>query len=1379
MSASQLDSYLPIEDGKLTLTAETLPGSRLGDLLDAYNGGMPLVIDGAEKESTAERVTVTGTASFMKVPGLPVTGVFTMDESGTPTATLRFALIGDTAGPDSWRFSQSFPTLPIFPDTKTDSDTQPQFLDTLLLSNCDFVLTTFEESADEATGVALVFGLNFVGRLQPTGMLGLFGTLLSADSQVTLFGSIVMPLSTQLTLPLPPKVYPWQADWAVPGINLQADLGVDLRIADSSLLFHDMLLRIYSPESSAWLEANSTYVPTTAVTGSLDVPSAGISVALTARVLQNYVGVTLSGTFEGVTLENLARLLDLANGDDLFDYLPEDIKEYGEALGGLSLEAVGLSFANSFSPTAVYITVGMPNVNTNVLSYFTVKSVFATFVVAQAFTANRAVGLILGGSMDVAGAPFDVSIDMSTVSARATLKEDVLLPLGDLFEEVGLPAPADLSIDTMELAVAPGQGYSFDTLMADDPPWELDLGPVPMLISGVILELDKPDSGSATGAFGGTLEFADNLIISMNYELPGSFTIRAEFAEVKLSQLVARLNEIGLDLPTGFDIDFQQSYVLIAEQSGGLTFSVATEIEGFGLLAFTAEKQGQWGFAFGLDLEASSLSAIPGLEGLAAFESFVGLTTIMLVVSSLSQTGFMFPDMANFNAPPLQGKSMSLPPQASGLVSGMNVYAALDTGKNEAFRALAQYLGVLLDGTVGITLGVSLPDPATNSKLFLSLNEEIQKGILLAGEFGLLMQGGEVGLFLTADVKTQVQGQPMEFKVTAVALANGVLVSGTMLGTIKFDPVQLSNLALVIGIDFEAIPSLGIAATVDVANFDSSVAIFFDSTDPAKSMFSGAVSNLSLRDVAESIAGQGGIPTELDDVLGAVGLKGLSAFDMPVSVAESLDNRDLGAISAAFRQYGGIAIPSTSDRILLVINTAGSVWHLTDMSTMLHYALDRQGDTIAVSLQPQFYCAPEVTYVGSIQFPQALYVMAEIDYLVLQEQIKVLISPSKGIAIDLDSAPIVIYKRNYFAVTGAGGEGGPHLSLSTYNQPELTDPQLRTPHFLLSGSVRLLGVEVAGAYVFVNYGGLQFQLFAQVDPVLNLSVSGTFDSFTNLQVGGSAVVGVSGKLDLGDLGTMDVDVKVTGSLDVGYKGEAASATFKGSFEFPGVKDTCVIPPLSLDVDGAALQNIADTLWTQVSDILNKLVKDADQWLTWLADGMIKGAGETAEEVGRLLDQVYGVTDQEVAEKTQQILNYTSDQVAEALKGAGATADEAVAIMEDMGYEAEEISSAIASVFTGEDLNINFGHVDTPAGPHLDVPKSHLDTPKVYTDTTSHWDVPKVHTDFKTGWHNDVKTPHSDSKSHTDQTITPHGDTAAPHTDTQTPPHGDTQTHIDT
>ena len=176
--------------------------------------------------------------------------------------------------------------------------------------------------------------------------------------------------------------------------------------------------------------------------------------------------------------------------------------------------------------------------------------------------------------------------------------------------------------------------------------------------------------------------------------------------------------------------------------------------------------------------------------------------------------------------------------------------------------------------------------------------------------------------------------------------------------------------------------------------------------------------------------------------------------------------------------------------------------------------------------------------------------------------------------------------------------------------------------------------------------------------------------------------------------------------------------------------------------------------------------------------LIQGAGQTAEEVGKVLANVYQLPQDVIATKTQQFLGYGSQGVAEALKGAGATANDTARILKDMGYQTAEITSVIRNVFTH--VNVNLGHVDTPAGPHLDAATNHVDVPRNHVDTAQHADIPGSHTDFGTVFgHADQNiTPHGDSNPHVDQTTTPHGDTTTPHVDSQTPPHVDTSTHID-
>ena len=58
-------------------------------------------------------------------------------------------------------------------------------------------------------------------------------------------------------------------------------------------------------------------------------------------------------------------------------------------------------------------------------------------------------------------------------------------------------------------------------------------------------------------------------------------------------------------------------------------------------------------------------------------------------------------------------------------------------------------------------------------------------------------------------------------------------------------------------------------------------------------------------------------------------------------------------------------------------------------------------ESIAVSLEPQLYLAPQLTSLGTLQYPQGFHLIARVEYLWLKAQIKILISTRQGIAADV------------------------------------------------------------------------------------------------------------------------------------------------------------------------------------------------------------------------------------------------------------------------------------------------------------------------------------------------------------------------------------------
>ena len=1312
MNTTDLTSLLPVSAGNLTVDANTAPGPVLSDQIVRLTNGLPIVIHNATRRVNGASVTIAGKTNLFNMVDLPVTVTATPGPGG-PIVTMRFTMIDGQPGPNAWRFSRSFPNLPPFNtglrmDKRTDNGSAPQevnLLDRLLLSDAAFVLTTAESGTDPVTGAPVRAGLNFVARLIPTDLIGLLGSMLSGGAPVTLSGQIIAPKPTELTLPFPKAPllkFPWQLPQPPPGVHLRADLGIDSRLGNA-LRFHDAGLRIYCPPTESWADANPTYSPVLAAAAKLDVPSAGISLDITASGPISPDSLMLFGIFEGVTLSKLAQLVDVAGANDLASRLPDDVQRALDTLKELSLEAVMVQLDGGFKVDGVGISVALPGVNTTVLPGFTVEKLIADFNISQPFGPGRELSVTLGGSVNFVGAPFDITVELPEVSATARLMDDVTLPLNTLFREAGLPAPPDLTVNEMQFAADKSGNLSFAAAMAEDPPWTLDLGPVPLTISDANVIADRPSKsagGSASGSFGGVIALGDELELAVAYQTPGDFIIRGELPDVRLLQLIGKLTNQPLALPGNFDLALTDNVVLIRKTGTNLVFQLATTMENLGTVAFEARRvsgaRNTWGFAAGIGLTGLRLSNLPGLEALKMFEDIFRLDELLVVVASFEDPGFKFPSLAAFNSPIIQAGDLKLPAQAGGVIQGLNIYArwTLDTASREQ-ELLRKFLG--LNPSLGITLQVGT-NPSQNSRLYVSYDTTIQ-GLPFSCKFGGQISGGRVGLFLTGMLQAKIQGQLTRFDVTLLFVPGGAFISGSMLGSITFEGLTLSNLALVIGVNWGGIPSLGIAATLTVDRFQSSLAIFFDSTDPSRSLLAGAVSNLSLKDVLDTFAGKV-VPSEVDVVLGKVSLVGTSEFTIGAELAAALDNLQIDAVSAAFAKQG-VSLPAASSQVLMNAGKRGQNWFLTDLATMLHYELVKTASGIRVRLNPQFYCAPQTTSLGALRFDQGIFLNTALEIYSFDAKAKILIKPAQGISVDGSMNRIVIGTEALFSVQSNDGKQGPRISVATFNQPSMQDPALKRPHVLIDGSLNLLGLK-RSIYVNVNASGFAFDLKGALAPGFNYDLNGRFSGTTDMGVGGLLNVGV-GVIDLGPLGKANINTGVTGSFDAGVTGPKIWAKFAGGFEFAGAK--LLLPNVDLDVHTASLPELPKRLAGLVADALKAFLKDAAKWLNLVRSGVItgvsdvgnalktaygvtaqqaaqllKGAGYAAGEAGAALKTAYGAT----AQQTAQLLKgagYAANDVGNALKGAyGATAQQTAQLLKGAGYAADQVGSALKTAY---------------------------------------------------------------------------------------------------
>lgn len=1236
MDYTALRQALQIPSNKIvTITPATLTPN-LANLFDTCYAGQPIVITNAQPgpgDNQHDTVVIQGQSMFLNVSNVPIEARFVRDSDANVQIFLKYTLLGANPGLSDWRFSTSFPQLPTVVDwNKPYVDPLTIPLDHLSLFNASYVVVSQRQQEPELH-VDLVPGINFVSQMRPGGILGIVESIVGHAEPLTLSGVIRLPQPAQTTLPLKALQYPWEVTEPVPGIYLQADLRLDSALGTSNMRFDGAQYRLYTPTTSDWLHKNATYQPVLAYTGSLSIPSATIKADVVAPIAIGGSEALLLGHFQGVSVAKLASLLDIAGADDLLSHLPSQLQALGEALGKIELTQAGLDLGISgsrFDVAGVSFTLGMPELNWHVWDdHFAINSIACRFDIVSPFgdRQHRKVTLTVLGTFEIEGVPLNVfasSADGFTVYAE--LAEKQTIPLKQLMQTYvpAVPAPSDLTINALRVSVAPFKAYGMAIALAEEPnPWVLDLGPQRLTIRDVILSLSCPANGSVSGSFGGTIAFGDSATITARYDIPGDFMIRGEFPTVSLKQLIARLSNQALELPDAFDIHFTDSSVLIQKSGPDLTFLFGTHVEGFGSLAFEAVKrssggQAQWGFAAGLDFVSGKSSDLAGLSFLGKFEELFHLQKLLLVVSSFDSPDFQFPDLAVFQSPRLPTKKITLPAQSGGLVAGLNVFAewSLDTSQQQ--QLLQKFLG--LNPTLAITLQVSA-EPAKNSRLFVGYSTTIQ-GHPLTCQFGGQIQDGEVGLFLRGSMTVTIQGQPQTFDVLLVFVENGAFLSATVKGhtAIDFEVFKLSHLAIEIGIDWEGIPSLGVAGTIDVATFESSIAVFFDSSDPAKSMVAGALMNLSMKDILDALTGNT-VPSEIDSVLQQVNVRGTHSFTIAGDLAADLDNLKLDRVAPAFQSQGGITIPADINQVLLVRNTPGSIWYLTDLTIMRHYALTKQGDTITVILEAQFYAAPQNTMIGTLNFPMGFYVNGAIEFFTLKASATIEINPNKGLAINAAMEPFIIGSKTLFSITGNNGKDTPEISVATFAQPGESREEFKQPHFFISGQLEMLGLS-RGIYLNLSKDGLQFDVHGDLIPGVNFDLHGQFDSLTNLGIGGDVKVGV-GTLDFGPLGKVNLDTDVEGTLDIGVKGDDIYAKMEASFTFAGSKHE--IAQFNLDVETASLAHLVSTVADKVKAMLEDFFKDGVRWAECVAKGFIEGV----EDVGKVLAEFFDLIDESI------------------------------------------------------------------------------------------------------------------------------------------------------
>jgi len=1270
MTFLALKSALGVDNGIITNSRVAISGgtftNNIDDIIKYCYDNNPVVIDQAQlvkEEEQTTSVTIKGKSNFLNVPDLEVNARFYIDNEGNIQMCLKYHVLGDTPGPDKWTFSRSFPQLPKVPDnTKpalfnraqgTFEQPQVSVLDELLMFNAYFIVAS-EACSEPSFNVPLKWGINFVGNLRPQGALKVMEGVFGQKNKLTIHGTIRKPLVTETPGALesqytgsPEKYrFPWTiADdfpKGIPGILLNVDLDLKYELFDG-VEFSADTLKLYTPLNSDWTlyNTNPPLMSTQAYTGAVNMERAGIKMDMISPFEYGIDEFQLIGIFKGISLNNLSQLAGLTGSSDSpLSLLPDEIKNVGDKIGQLELMSASISMDYSdlknISISNASFTVGMPELNWTVwgddsddgTKHFAINSIACSFNFDNPFSVlnddynERQVGVTVFGQLEIENVPFNVYAKYEDgFSVFAELAEAKTIPLKEILSKYapGLPAPSDLTINKFNVGIEPGYSYSMALGMANAPtPWVIPIGPAELTVQDVAMGITYRKGEGVTGSVSGKLKFNDTFELDIAYDTPDDIAIRSYLPAISVREIVDTLTNQSFEIPDAFDLHFKNNSVLIQKQADNYVFQLATEIEELGLVALKVQKiSNQWGAAFGIDMVDVRPSSLPGLSFLNGFETLFDMKKFMLVVSSFDGVDFQFPDMAQFRNPALATKKVSLPKQANTLIAGLNIYAQWQINTADQKQKLLQNL-LGLDPLLGVTLQVG-KNPEKFSKLFVSYDTTIN-GLPFRVKVGGQIMDGSIGFFLSGSVDVEIQGQKQTFDVTLLFVTNGAFISATMKGhtAIDFQVFQLSNLALEVGVNWEGIPSLGVAGTIE-AGFESSIAVFFDSAEPQKSLVAGSLSDLSLRNIVEAFAGDVA-SSEIDSILDSISIKGTGSFTIPGALADDLNDLKLESVAASCLEVHKLVIPTAQEQTLLVKDRNKPIWYLTDKTLMRHYQFRMEGENITVSTQAQFYCAPQATSIGSIMFPQGFYINGALSFLGFKASVTVDINANKGISIDANMDPIIIGHRRLFSITAINGTDGPKVSLSTFQNLAASSPEFVPPHFYINGQVIILGLKRT-TYANVTSEGAQFLIEGSVIPyVTEGTLAARFNSFTDMSVHGKLFVGVD-TIDLGPLGSYSLGTGVYSMVTLFVNGSDMGASLTMGFKLAN-KDYSF--SAKLDINTADITKLADIAWNEIKKFMEDLFKD---WKTW-ANTAKDALGWTEEKISGVLQSIFNISEED-------------------------------------------------------------------------------------------------------------------------------------------------------
>jgi hypothetical protein len=244
-----------------------------------------------------------------------------------------------------------------------------------------------------------------------------------------------------------------------------------------------------------------------------------------------------------------------------------------------------------------------------------------------------------------------------------------------------------------------------------------------------------------------------------------------------------------------------------------------------------------------------------------------------------------------------------------------------------------------------------------------------------------------------------------------------------------------------------------------------------------------------------------------------------------------------------------------------------------------------------VSTEAQFCYVPNTIHIGALEFKKQFYINAAIAFFGFEASMTVDIDPDKGIAVDGKMSKLVIGHPNIFSLSAARGDGGPEISISTYQNDKHEVEKFRQPHFYVNGQLTMLGMHYE-AYVNMTESGGEFDIKVSLLGLVNGGLAGVIKNFDQMDVTGTLSVGI-GDIDLGKLGTFSIDTGAAASMRIFVTPNSMGVSFGVAFKLAGEEFN--LGTLTLNVQTGDLSKLPEVIWEAIKNFLEKLFTDPEEW----------------------------------------------------------------------------------------------------------------------------------------------------------------------------------------